>query len=99
MDGARPAALPLPHRRQQSQPVPENGADPASCWISTPAPGFRRQATATYTMLVETGQPWAAPRDTAIDGRLRRYEVVLLPLAADGVNVDMILGAMRFRTA
>jgi len=30
---------------------------------------------------------------------LRRYEVVLLPLAADGVNVDMILGAMRFRTA
>jgi hypothetical protein len=63
-----------------------------------PDPGFRKQATATYTALVETRQPWATRRDTMIDGRLRRYEVLLLPLAADGANVDMILGAMRFRT-
>jgi hypothetical protein len=63
-----------------------------------PDPEFRRLVTATYTTLAETGQPWAARRDTMLDGRLRRYEVLLLPLAADGTIVDMILGAMRFKT-
>jgi hypothetical protein len=63
-----------------------------------PDPEFRRQAAATYTRLVETGEPWAARRDSIVDGRLRRYEVLLLPLATDGANVDMILGAMRFKT-
>jgi hypothetical protein len=61
-----------------------------------PDPDFRRQAAATYTTLAETAEPWAAQRDTLMDGRLRRYEVLLLPLAADGITVDMILGAMRF---
>lgn len=61
-----------------------------------PDPEFREVAKRVYRRVVEESRPTAVRRDTVVDGRVRRYEVVHLPLAADGATVDMILVGMRF---
>lgn len=61
-----------------------------------PDPTFRAEAAKLWTELVDTARPMAFRRDTIMDNRLRRYDVLMLPLAADGATVDMILVGMRF---
>ena len=56
-----------------------------------PDPTFRRLAIDTYTDIARTGEPRAARRDQLMDGRLRHYQVLLLPLAADGRTVDKVM--------
>jgi hypothetical protein len=58
---------------------------------------FRKQALSVYTQVATTGRPVAVIHDTIIDRRVRRHQTVLLPLAADGATVDMILVAMRYQ--
>jgi len=43
---------------------------------------------------VETGAPFHRLGDEIIDDRVRRYEVLVLPLASDGVTVNMLLSAV-----
>lgn len=61
-----------------------------------PDPQFREVAKRVYKRVVEGARPTAARRDTVVDGRVRRYEALHLPLAADGIAVDMVLVGMRF---
>lgn len=61
-----------------------------------PDPHFREVAMRVYARVVEGARPTAARRDTVVDGRVRRYEAIHLPLAADGRTVDMVLVGMRF---
>jgi hypothetical protein len=63
-----------------------------------PDPTFRQMALAIYGEVTSAAKPLATRRNTVIDNRLRRYETLLLPLAGDGVTVDMILVGMRFDT-
>ena len=57
----------------------------------------RYAVTFAATDVATTALPHAVYRDTFIDGRLRRYELAALPLAADGATVDMILTGTWFR--
>jgi hypothetical protein len=61
-----------------------------------PDPTFRARGLPIYTAIAETGVPQALCRDDIIDGRLRQYQVLLLPLAVDGRTVDMIMVAYHF---
>lgn len=58
---------------------------------------FRRQALSVYTQVATTGRPLSVRHDAVMDGRVRRHQTLLLPLAADGATVDMVLGAMRYQ--
>lgn len=61
-----------------------------------PEPTFRRLAAQHYSHVATTAQALALRSDAVMDGRIRRYEVLLLPLARDGATVDMILAGMWF---
>jgi len=61
-----------------------------------PDPTFRSGAIPIYTEVANTARPYARQHDTIMDGRLRRYQVLLLPLAADGRTVDVIAVGIWF---
>ncbi len=61
-----------------------------------PDPNFRAFAQRVYSRIVETAGPIALRQSAIIDNRSRFYEVVLLPLAADGRQVDMVLVGVWF---
>jgi len=57
-----------------------------------PNPEFRASMRQRYTAVVESRRPLRSVQtDLVIDGRLRRYEALLLPLASDGETVDMLM--------
>jgi hypothetical protein len=56
-----------------------------------PVNDFRRLAQQSFTEAVTTATPLAGYRDRVIDGRLARYETVILPMSGDGERVDMLL--------
>jgi hypothetical protein len=63
-----------------------------------PEPQYRDFALARYREVVELAAPLHGVRDEVLDQRFRRYEVLLLPLSSDGMNVDMVLVAMKYLT-
>lgn len=58
---------------------------------------FRQRAIGVYSHIVLTGQPLSARRDSVMDNKVRAYDSLMLPLAADGVTVDMVMVGMWFR--
>lgn len=64
-----------------------------------PDPTFRRIAIGHYSDVARTAQPFATRHDMLMDGRRRRYDLLLLPLASDGATVDMILVGMWYGPA
>jgi len=56
-----------------------------------PEEEFRNLWRASGNEVVGTKQPLHAQRDRILDGRLRRYEVIILPLSSNDNDVDMIL--------
>jgi hypothetical protein len=60
-----------------------------------PDPNFRALAQRVYRRVAE-GMPIVVRQSAVIDNRPRFYEVVLLPLAADGRTVDMVLARVWF---
>jgi hypothetical protein len=52
---------------------------------------FRKFAQESFTQTVEQRGPRHGRRDRVLDGRVARYEAVLLPLSSDGETVDRIL--------
>ena len=60
-----------------------------------PDPTMRRLANEAYTKVVTTGRPLAYRRDMIIDKTVRRYDVLVLPLAGDGTTIDKILAGMK----
>jgi hypothetical protein len=61
-----------------------------------PLPEYRDLLRQTYGDAVASGEPAVYRRERVLDDRLRQYEVLYLPLAADGATVDMLLVAMDF---
>jgi len=58
---------------------------------------FRKQALSVYTQVATTARPLSIRHDAIMDKRVRRHQTLLLPLASDGVTVDLILAAMRYQ--
>lgn len=60
-----------------------------------PDPTIRRLANEAYATVVTTARPLAYRRNAVINKRVRRYDVLILPLASDGQTVDKILVGMK----
>jgi hypothetical protein len=60
-----------------------------------PEPEYRERVRATWLEVCETGQPVYYTRDLVLDSRLRRYEVVVMPLASNGQDIDMLISVQR----
>jgi hypothetical protein len=61
-----------------------------------PVNEFRTLAIESFTTVATTGEPLHGHRDRVLDGRLRRYETVILPLSKDGERVDMLMIGMIY---
>jgi hypothetical protein len=60
-----------------------------------PEPEYRERIRATWTDVCETGIAAHHVRELWLDGRLRRYEVIVLPLAGNGEDIDMLVSVQR----
>jgi len=61
-----------------------------------PQPEYRALMHRAYSEVIEAGQPRCHARERLLDGRMRRYEVLYLPLASDGQTIDMLLVGIDF---
>ncbi len=61
-----------------------------------PLPEYRALLRQSYSDVVASSVPAVFRRQRLMDGKPRHYEVLYLPLAADGVTVDMLLVGMDF---
>jgi hypothetical protein len=60
-----------------------------------PEPEYRERVRATWTEVCETGVPVYYSRELVLDQRIRRYEVVVMPLAGNGHDIDMLISVQR----
>lgn len=61
-----------------------------------PLPEYRALLRQAYDDVVASAQPAVHRRERVMDGKLRQYEVLYLPLAADGATIDMLLVGIDF---
>jgi hypothetical protein len=61
-----------------------------------PVGEYRAQATASFTTVATTGEPLHGHRDRILDGKLRQYEALILPLSKEGNRVDMLMVGMIY---
>ncbi len=61
-----------------------------------PAPEFRELATRSFRKVVRTREPLHALADRLLDGRMQRYEAILLPLSSDGERIDRLMVGMVY---
>lgn len=59
-----------------------------------PDPEYRAVAIETYQRVVKEQRPRREVRETVLDDRSHRYEIIWLPLAADGATIDMIMACV-----
>ena len=59
-----------------------------------PDPEFRAVALETYKKLVEVEQPMRDVRETMLDSKTHRYEVIWLPLSDDGTRINMLMACV-----
>jgi hypothetical protein len=60
-----------------------------------PEPEYRERVRRTWLEVCETGKPAHGIRELVLDQRLRCYEVVVLPLASNGEDIDMLISVQR----
>lgn len=60
-----------------------------------PEPEYRERIRTTWTEVCETGIPAHYIRDLFLDHRWRCYEVVVMPLATNGQDIDMLISVQR----
>jgi len=60
-----------------------------------PEPQYRERVRATWLEVCESGEPAHHIRELVLDHRMRRYEVVVLPLASNGEDIDMLISVQR----
>jgi hypothetical protein len=73
------------------------GYDPTGRWLDDlPEPAYRRHLQAAYDEVVQRCVPLVERLDMLIDDRTHDYEILRLPLGADGETVDMIMLAADF---
>ena len=56
-----------------------------------PEAEFRDLTRRSFTKVATSRAPLCAQRDRVLDGRLRRYETVIMPLSADDKIVDTLI--------
>lgn len=59
-----------------------------------PDPEFREVALATYRTLIERGEPMRDVRETMLDYKPHRYEIIWLPLSDDGERINMLIACV-----
>lgn len=62
-----------------------------------PEPEYREQIRRSWTSVCETATPFHILRDRMMDGRARRYEAIVLPLAENGRDIDMLVSVQHHR--
>lgn len=73
------------------------GFDPTGKYVDEhPDPNHRQSIQAVYTEVAATGLPKAYARDLVVDERVRRYDVLVVPLSGEDGQVGMILALMVF---
>lgn len=73
------------------------GYDMTGRWLDdVPAPAYRQHLDKTYLDVVRSGLPRVERLDMMLDNRKHDYEILRLPLGADGQTVDMLLLAVDF---
>lgn len=60
-----------------------------------PEPEYRERIRTTWMEVCETGTPAHYVREILLDHRWRCYEVVVLPLAKNGQDIDMLISVQR----
>jgi hypothetical protein len=60
-----------------------------------PEPEYRERVRATWMEACESGRPVHRVREILLDRRMRRYEVIVLPLASNGEDIDMLISVQR----
>jgi hypothetical protein len=60
-----------------------------------PEPEYRERIRTTWTEVCESGTPTHYVRELLLDHRWRCYEVVVLPLAKNGQDIDMLISVRR----
>jgi hypothetical protein len=61
-----------------------------------PAPEFRDLVGRSFRKVVRTREPLHVLADRMLDGRMQRYEAIVLPLSADGKRVDRLIVGMIY---
>jgi hypothetical protein len=61
-----------------------------------PVPEFRELVTRSFRKVVRTRQSLHALAERLLDGRMQRYEAIILPLSSDGERVDRLMVGMIF---
>jgi hypothetical protein len=61
-----------------------------------PVPEFRDLVTRSFRKVVRTREPLHALADRLLDGRMQRYEAIILPLSSDGEHVDRLMIGMIY---
>ena len=56
-----------------------------------PQAEFRELTRLSFTKVSTTAAPLHALSDRILDGQIRRYETIILPMSSDGSRVDMLL--------
>ena len=94
--GERGAPWQFRYRLIGSNVVARDGYDLTSKTLDElPEPEYRERIRATWTEVCETGRPAHYVRELFLDQRLRRYEVVVMPLASNGHDIDMLISVQR----
>lgn len=62
-----------------------------------PAPEFRDLSTRTFRRVVKSKEPLHAVAERLLDGRMQRYEVIILPLSSDGETVERLILGMIYQ--
>jgi hypothetical protein len=60
-----------------------------------PEPEYRERVRSTWIDVCESGEPVYYARELFLDHRPRRYEVVVMPLASNGRDIDMLISVQR----
>lgn len=89
-DGA--AAPRFRYRLFGSELIFYHGGDLTGVWVDKIAnQTYREELVGLYTHVVQTGATPMVSYDYLLDSRRHRFQAVILPLAADGELIDMIL--------
>lgn len=88
------SALRFRYRLFGSEFVFYHGGDLTGVWVDEiPNQVYREQLGGLYTHVVMTGSTPMVSYDYLLESRRHRFQALILPLAADGETVDMILSS------
>jgi hypothetical protein len=61
-----------------------------------PVPEFRDLSHRSFRKVVRTREPLHVLAERLLDGRMQRYEAIILPLSSDGERVDRLMIGMIY---